>query len=239
MKQEQPIEFILQNMKCAVFDMDGTILDSMPMWTRVGNIFLREHGLSEDDTLWHKMKPLTLFQCAEYIQSHYALDVSCNSVEQIYSALNAITFREYSTRLELKDGAREMLSELKKRAIPAVLATATDRSCVDACLARLNIAEDFAFVLTCRELDTSKAEPLIFEESCRRCGVPKSETVVFEDALHAIRTARGGGFSVIAIEDSVAHEKSLETTAPSDWDEIQKIASASVSSWREVLAALP
>lgn len=233
--ENKALKSILQNMKCAIFDMDGTILNSMPMWTNVGNIFLSERGMSEDSELWALMKTRSLKQCSELIKERYSLQ---DSADAIYDELNAITFREYSTRLLLKDGAREFLGELKKRGIPAVLATATDRSCVEACLSRLEVKGDFAHILTCKELGTSKSEPLIFEEAAKVCGIKKEDAVVFEDALHAIKTALRGGFRVVAIEDVVAHEKKEGNEYECDWDEIRTIATASVSSWSEVLDAI-
>ena len=229
------LESILQNMKCAIFDMDGTILNSMPMWTNVGNIFLSERGMSEDSELWALMKTRSLKQVSELIKERYSLS---DSADKIYDDLNAITFREYSTNLLLKDGAREFLGELKRRGIPAVLATATDRSCVDACLTRLGIKDDFTHILTCKELGTSKSEPLIFEEAAKRCGVNKEDAVVFEDALHAVKTALRGGFRVVAIEDIVAHEKRVGKEDECDWDEIRAIATAAVSSWKEPIDAI-
>ena len=233
--ENKSLESILHNMKCAIFDMDGTILDSMPMWTNVGNIFLAEHGMSEDSELWSLIKTRSLKQASELIKERYSLE---DSADKIYDDLNAITFREYSTRLLLKEGAREFLSELKRRGIPAVLATATDRSCVDSCLSRLEIKGDFAHILTCKELGTSKSEPLIFEEAAKQCGVKKEDAVVFEDALHAIKTALNDGFRVVAIEDIVAHEKREGKENECDWDEIRTIATAAVSSWKEILDAI-
>ncbi|MCR5606990.1 MAG: HAD family phosphatase [Treponema sp.] len=222
------LDFDINKMKCAIFDMDGTILESMPMWVHIGDIYLEEKKLPEDVSLWNAIKSMTLKEASEYIKEKNNIS---DSVEKIMKDIKDIIYRYYSTNLKLKEGAKELLLKLKEKNIPFVLATATDRTCVDACLKRLGIYELFTDILTCMELNTSKQSPFIFEEAARRCNVPLENAVVFEDAIHAITTVVNANIHVIALKDSVAVQDH-------DWEKICKITPNTFNSLNEVLSLL-
>ena len=221
---------IFDTMKAAVFDMDGTLLDSMPMWHTVSDKYLEGKGIQPPAGLWDNVKRLTEIETANYFISNFGIK---DPIERICADFRSIIAFEYHNKLQLKDGAKELLQHLNSKGIPCVLATATNRPCVDACLARLGIAPLFTEVLTCLELDTTKKEPLIFERAAEICGALPSEAVIFEDALHCIRTAKNAGFAVCAVYD----KSSDEITEPpeSDWDRIKKIADCTVNSLTEII----
>jgi len=210
---------ILENMKCAIFDMDGTILDSMPMWHTIANRYLESLGKIPREDLWDNVKQLNMVETAQYFIDEYGVQ---KSIEEIGVEVEKLIMKYYGTSLELKKGAREFLEKLNELGIPCVLATATERSCVLACMKRLDCEKYFKEILTCLDLNTSKSSPLIFEESARRCNAKPQESVVFEDALHAIRTAHKAGFKVCAVYDASDEER---TEPPlTDWERILQIA---------------
>jgi HAD superfamily hydrolase (TIGR01509 family) len=210
---------ILENMKCAIFDMDGTILDSMPMWHTIANRYLESLGKVPREDLWDNVKQLNMVETAQYFIDEYGVQ---KSIEEIGVEVEKLIMKYYGTSLELKKGAREFLEKLNELGIPCVLATATERSCVLACMKRLDCEKYFKEILTCLDLNTSKSSPLIFEESARRCNAKPQESVVFEDALHAIRTAHKAGFKVCAVYDASDEER---TEPPlTDWERILQIA---------------
>lgn len=210
---------ILENMKCAIFDMDGTILDSMPMWHTIANRYLESLGKVPREDLWDNVKQLNMVETAQYFIDEYGVQ---KSIEEIGVEVEKLIMKYYGTSLELKKGAREFLEKLNELGISCVLATATERSCVLACMKRLDCEKYFKEILTCLDLNTSKSSPLIFEESARRCNAKPQESVVFEDALHAIRTAHKAGFKVCAVYDASDEER---TEPPlTDWERILQIA---------------
>jgi len=218
------------DMECAIFDMDGTILDSMGYWHTVSNHYLAAHGKKPSETLWDDVKRLTLEETAVFIAKTFGIG---DAIEDICAEFRKMIFEAYSKSLELKEGAREFLEKLKARGIPCVLATATDRTCVDACLSRLGIMNLFSRIFTCAELGTNKRVPLIFERAAQSVGADISRSVVFEDALHCIRSAKNGGFRVCAIHD----DSSDEITEPpeSDWARIIRLADKTILAWNELL----
>ena len=210
---------ILDNMKCAIFDMDGTILDSMTMWHTIADRYLESIGKVPRKDLWDNVKRLNMVETAQYFIDEYGVQ---KTIEEIGVEVKELIMKFYAESLELKMGAREFLEKLNEKGIPCVLATATERSCVLACMKRLDCEKYFKEILTCLDLNTSKSSPLIFEESARRCGAKPEESVVFEDALHAIRTAHKAGFKVCAVYDTSDEER---TEPPlTDWERILQIA---------------
>lgn len=204
--------------KCAIFDMDGTLLDSMPMWHSVSDTYLRNKGFDIKVSVWDEVKRLTETETALYFQKKYGVT---DSLEKICEDFEDIIYEEYSKNLQLKEGAREFLEKLNEKNIPCVLATATNRKCVMACLERLGITHLFKGILTCLDLNTSKHEPLIFLKAAEICGAKVSESVVFEDALHCIRTAKKAGFRIAAVHDASSDE--ITDPPASDWERIIEI----------------
>ena len=210
---------ILDGIKCAIFDMDGTILDSMEMWHTIADKYLESIGKVPRKDLWDNVKRLNMVETAQYFIDEYGVQ---KTIEEIGVEVKELIMKFYAESLELKEGARKFLEKLNEKGIPCVLATATERSCTLACMKRLDCEKYFREIITCLDLNTSKSSPLIFEESARRCGAKPAESLVFEDALHAIRTAKNAGFKVCAVYDASDEE---QTEPPlTDWERILEIA---------------
>lgn len=199
--------------------MDGTILDSMGTWHTIGHIYLKKLGLTPRENLWDEIKRFNLVESADYFIKEYGVK---RTMEEVMQDIRDLIFEYYEKNFMLKEGAREFLEKLNSMGIPCVLATATERSSVIACMERLDCIKYFKEILTCLEYNTTKTEPLIFEKAAEVCGAKPEEAVVFEDALHAIRTAKKAGFKVCAVYD----ESDEELTEPplTDWERILEIA---------------
>lgn len=223
---------IFTGMKAAIFDMDGTILDSMGMWHGIAALYLKANRKTPRENLWDEVKRFNLVETATYFIEKYNIE---KPKEQIMDEVRGIIIEHYGKTLQLKDGARELLEKLNEMHIPCVLATATDRQSVLAAMKRLDCEKYFAAILTCLEFNTTKSEPVIFEKAAEAANAPVAECVVFEDALHAIRTAKKAGFKVCAVYD----ESNEELTEPplTDWERILAICDASCRSLREIISS--
>lgn len=189
----------------AIFDVDGTLLDSMSIWDTVGEDYLRSIGYQPREDLNEVFKDMSLAQAARYYQTEYGVTLS---VEEITAGVNAMLEDFYRHKAALKPGAGEFVRELSRRGVRLCVATATDRYLVEAALERCGVLSCFERIFTCGEAGHGKDEPDIFEAALRFLGTERSETVVFEDALYAARTARAGGFPVAAVYDG--HERGRE-----------------------------
>lgn len=207
----------------AIFDLDGTVLDSMPCWETVGTRYLQERGIAipDPEDLARRLKTTTLPQAAELYQTEFGIP---KSVEAICADIVEMIGRDYRERAPLKPHVEPVLRRLQREGVVMCIATATDAALADAALMRLGVRDCFAFISTCQQLNTSKRETLIFDDAVARMGVDKQDTVVFEDSLHSIETAAKAGYRVIGVYDNSARAE-VAAIAPLcerfvfDWDE--------------------
>ena len=189
----------------AIFDVDGTLLDSMFIWDTIGEAYLRSIGYQPKENLNETFKNMSLHQAARYYQTEYGVT---QSIDEIMDGVNAMLERYYRFEVSLKPGVAELLERLRQSGVKLCIATATDRHLVEAALDRCGVLSCFGEIFTCNEVGHGKDEPDIFEEALRFLGTEKAETVVFDDALYAVRTAKEAGFPVAAVYDS--HEKAQD-----------------------------
>ena len=199
--------------KGAIFDFDGTLVDSMFIWESFGEDYLRTLGKEPKESLREVFKTFTLEQAAEYYRAHCGVELS---VSEIVEGVNEMVAEIYKTKVALKDGVREFLRDLRAAGTKTCVATVTDRPIVEDVLDRLGIRDLFDGILTCAEVGYSKETPHIYRAALEVLGTKKEETVVFEDAFHALTTAKSDGFKVVAVYDK--HEaKQAQMRAASDY----------------------
>ncbi len=193
----------------AIFDVDGTLLDSMPVWFDSGKTYLRNIGIVPEENLSERLFTMSLNDGAVYIKKRYNLLLS---YKEIMRGIIGVIEEQYVNSLPLKNGAREMLECLHKAGVPMCIATAGDLSYLLPALKRLDIEKYFKRIYTCVELDTNKNEPLIFLSAAKCLGLMPKEVVVFEDAYMAARTAKEAGFKVVGVfdESTADHQEELK-----------------------------
>lgn len=192
----------------AIFDLDGTLLDSMHIWNNMGENYLRSIGYEPKENLNETFLTMSLKEAAEYYISEYGVTLT---VDEIMAGVNEMTARYYRNEAAVKPGVPEFLERLKKSGVKMCVATATERPYVEAALNRCGIAGYFSEIFTCTEIGYGKNVPVIFREALGFLGTKKEKTVIFEDALYAIKTAKKDGFKVAAIWDR--HQKHPDVAA--------------------------
>jgi len=183
----------------AIFDLDGTLIDSMGAWDNVPIDYLHSVGCEPAADLHVRFRAMSQTQAAEYFISEYSVD---KPLDDILKGINALIERYYFDSAELKHGVGELLEEMYAAGIKMCIATATDRYMVEAALKRCGIEKYFAEIFTCGEVGHAKNEPTIFRIATEFLGTDKSKTAVIEDSLHAITTATADGFPVVAVYDA-------------------------------------
>lgn len=178
----------------AIFDMDGTLMDSMDYWAKVPTEYLEFKGLTpkEDTNRYFTDKGMKWWY--EYQEIPYPF-------EEVSKDIYMLMQKYYDKDIKLKDGVYDMLLRLKNAGVKICLATATDREVVEKVLDRLNIREFFLAIFTSKEVGKGKQYPLIFEKALEFLGTDKETTYVFEDALHAMRTCKNNGFKLVGVYD--------------------------------------
>ena len=185
-------------LKGAIFDLDGTLLDSMFIWDTIGEDYLRSLGKEPHEDLREAFMPLTLEEAAEYYREHYGVTLS---VREIVDGVNAMVEGIYRTKVTLKPGINEYLHWLKENGVKMCVATVTDRYLVEETLDRLDIRHYFSEIFTCAEVGFGKDKPIIYRKALEHLGTAKKETCVFEDSLFALKTAKADGFHTVGVYD--------------------------------------
>ena len=185
--------------KCAIFDFDGTLFDSMFIWDNVGEIYLRSLGKEPKASMREDVRALSLYQSACYFKQEYDLSLS---VEEIMRGINQTIEHFYIHEVLPKPGVADFLKRMHKDGISMCIATASDRYQIEAALSRCGMEHYFEAIFTCSEVGHGKDEPVIFQKAMEHFGADRNSAIVFEDAIHAIQTAKADGFAVVAVFDS-------------------------------------
>ena len=184
--------------KGAIFDMDGTLLDSMKYWNTVGIEYLERLGIKfntgkDNCVLYAGIKIFT-----DYCNKTYGLN---KTYEEVLCGVHDIMAEKYRTVVNLKNGAKEMLERFKQNGVKMCIATATEKKEASYVLEKLGIRDYFSEIFTTTLVGANKNSPLIYEVALEFLGTKKEETYVFEDAYYVICTATKAGFNVVGIED--------------------------------------
>lgn len=196
--------------KGAIFDMDGTLLDSMGAWYTAGSRYIRSLGMTPPPTMDEDILRLSLAEASVYMRD---LGVD-KPLDEIQAGFNGVMDDFYFNEVEARPGVHAFLETLKKNGIPMCVSTASDRYQVEAALKKVGIADYFMRIFTCTELNTGKHESKIFDAAREFMGTDKAATWVFEDARHAAGTAKKAGYKVCGICDAAEpDQKALEKLA--------------------------
>lgn len=210
-------------LQSAIFDMDGTLLDSMPTWRELGPSFLKERGIPVTPEQLHTLRTMTDHEVIPYLQETCGLEMT---TEQIMDEIIRRMEDFYTHRVRPKPGLEKFLSILKMEGVWMYVATATHRRLAEKALKTAGIDHYFRGIVTSAEAGTHKRDSAdIYEMAMRRLQSNKRDTVVFEDALYAIRTAKAAGFRVAGVYD---------VTEEADQPEIQRLSDYYIRSYEEL-----
>ncbi len=216
-------------MQGAIFDVDGTLLDSMSVWANIGADYLRFLGYEPRENLNETFKSMSLYQAACYYQSEYGVTLS---TEEIIAGVNDRIGQFYRERAGLKPGVAGFLRQLREKGVKMCIATATDRPLVEAALERCGVLAYFSDIFTCFSVGHGKDEPVIYRTALEHLQTARAKTIVFEDALYAARTARRDNFVTAAVYDAYEkHQAELRAAADlyitdfTDWKSFWDFAS--------------
>lgn len=201
-------------LKGAIFDADGTLLDSMSIWEQLGQRYLAISGMEAKPELSSILAPLTLEESSQYLKAAYRLS---DSVQQITAALTGLLRSFYRDEVALKPGVAEYLRRLRAQQIPMIVASSGDKALLRTAFARLQIDGYFQDILTCSELQTNKREPTIYRRAVQVLGTAPQETAVFEDALYAIQSARRAGLITVAVADASNQAEAVRLRQTADY----------------------
>lgn len=189
---------MLKNKKAVIFDLDGTLVDSMWMWKAIDIEYLGKFGIALPPTLQKDIEGMSFSETAVYFKETFQIP---DSLEKIKADWNCMAYEKYTKEVSLKKGAKEFLVYCKKNAIKIGIATSNSRELVDATLEALKIRDYFDCVMTACEVAKGKPAPDIYLAVAESVGVEPSECLVFEDIEMGILAGKNAGMEVCAVED--------------------------------------
>jgi len=181
-----------------IFDADGTLLDSMPVWNRTTQNFLRGLHIEPTQELRAILAPMTLAQSSQYLREHFALPLSEHEMHERFMSDFS---REYAQNVREKPGIPDFLQGLQALGIPMVIATSGERRPLESALKRIGIDHYFQSIFICSEHSTHKQERLIFDLAAAELGGDPKSIWIMEDSLYALKTAYLAGYRCCAIGD--------------------------------------
>ena len=185
-------------MKAAIFDLDGTLVDSMGVWEKVDRSFLSKHGFAYDAYYTQKLKDMNYKQAAEFTIAYLHLDTT---PEQLMDEWDAMAIWEYAHSVPLKPGAEALLYKLHAQGIPILLATVSTPRLYRAVLSHYHLLDLFCFITSPEMAHKGKDGPDLYLEAASFVGCEPKDCIVFEDILKGLKAAKQAGFITCAVED--------------------------------------
>lgn len=183
----------------AIFDMDGTLLDSMCVWDQLSQRYLDGFGVAITDDDYAALEGCTQYEIAAHFCGKYP--TITETPAQMCDGLDKIIQQRYAKMAVPRDGAVALLTTLQDAGIPMAVATLTDRAHAERVLKAHDMLDFFAFVLTVQDAGINKRAPRIYQMAADRFGVPADACMVFEDAPYAGETAKRAGFQVCGLRE--------------------------------------
>ena len=203
----------MNNIKAAIFDLDGTLINSMWVWSQIDIDYLTSKGHTVPLNLTDEITHLSFRQTAEYFKNRFSID---DSIEVIMNTWNEMAYNHYKNNVKLKDNALEFLIKLKASGIKIGLATSNSIPLLEATLKSNKAYELFDAITVTDEVNKSKSNPDIYLLAAQKLGVEPENCIVFEDIIAAARGAKLAGMKVIGVYDE--HSKHQEALLKEECD---------------------
>jgi HAD superfamily hydrolase (TIGR01509 family) len=214
---------MLKDIDAVIFDLDGTLVDSMWMWESIDEEYLGRFGLTLPSDLQSKIEGMSFSETALYFKTRFDLP---DSLDQIKSDWNQMAWKKYLNEVPVKDGVIDLLEYLKREGIPAGIATSNSRELVDLIIEKHQMQEYFTSIRTSCEVAKGKPSPDIYLLVAQDLGCEPNRCLVFEDVLQGVMAGKNANMKVCAVYDKFSEK---------DEEEKIKLADYFIHSIREVL----
>ena len=203
----------LRGIDGVIFDLDGTLADSMWIWRDIDLEYLSRRSIEMPEGLQKELSGLSLHENAVYFKTRFSLP---DSLEEIIDEWNRMAFDYYESIIPMKEGCLSLLRFLREREVPMAVATSNSYELSHAFLNHWGLTPFFACVLTSREIPQGKTSSRIFFEAAERIDCVPERTLVFEDTLVGVQTALSAGMTVVAVEDDDSADERAEIKQTAD-----------------------
>ena len=205
---------MLQNKRAVIFDLDGSLVDSMWIWRQIDIEYLGRFGISLPDNLQQEIEGKSFTETAEYFKKRFKLPCS---IEEIKQTWNEMSYEKYIHDVPLKPGVKKLLNYCMEHDIKLGIATSNSRHLVEALLQALHIEDYFASVMTACDAKKGKPAPDIYLLAAKQLGVAPEECLVFEDITAGIMAGKNAGMQVCAVQDAYSMYQDKEKRELADY----------------------
>ena len=204
----------LNRKKAVIFDLDGTLVDSMWMWRAIDVEYLARFGVECPENLQKEIEGMSFTETAAYFKIRFKLEASLDEIKEDWVQM---ALGKYQKEVPLKPGARAFLDYIEDHGMAAGIATSNGRAMVDAVLDSLDIRRYFQVVATACEVAAGKPAPDIYLNVAGRLQVDPQDCVVFEDVPAGIQAGKRAGMTVFAVEDAFSLDMKEEKKQLADY----------------------
>lgn len=205
---------MIKNIKACIFDLDGTLVDSMWMWPDIDREYLNRFGIEYDDNLKNEIDGISFHETAVYFKNKFGIS---DSVEKICKDWEEMAYDKYKYEVKEKPGCKKFLEHLRLKGIRMGIATSNKRSMVDAVLESLDMKVFFEVITTSDEVKRGKPAPDVYLTTANLLNVEPKNCLVFEDVVAGIMAGKSAGMKVCAIEDDFTKEVRQKKKELSDY----------------------
>lgn len=206
---------MLENIKAVIFDLDGTMVDSMWVWAAIDKDFIYKYDLKVPDNFYQEMEGKSFTETAQYFLEIFPeLNMT---LDELKNSWTDMAFEKYTKEVEIKDGLYGFLEELQKRNIYMGIATSNGRELVEAVLEAKGINQFFRSVRTSCEVKAGKPAPDVYLKVAEELHVQPEECLVFEDVPMGILAGKNAGMKVCAVEDTFSEQQVVKKRKLADY----------------------
>jgi HAD superfamily hydrolase (TIGR01509 family) len=200
--------------KVHIFDLDGTLIDSMTQFPKANLRVLEEEGITPPEDVVNIITPLGYRGAAEYFIKTLGVKASCP--EEIMKRVESYLIYDYTNNIPLKPFVKEYVIKLKKEGFKLYVLTASPHSCTDACLKRNGIFDLFDTVWSSDDFGITKANPEIYRMAAERIGCNIDDIMFYDDNFTALETAKKAGLTVAGVFDPASDDFKEKIVSISD-----------------------
>ena len=205
---------ILKDKKAVIFDLDGTLVDSMWMWRSIDIDFLEGRGIPFPEDLQSKIEGMSFVETAEYFKRSFRLP---DSVTELMDIWNEMAMDKYRFEVKLKPGVMKFLNYLKERKIKMGIATSNSRELLNGAMEQHHLDEYMDCMVTANEIKHGKPAPDVYLKAAEHLQVKPEQCLVFEDIVPGIVAGKRAGMEVCAVWDAYSVEQDVQKRTESDY----------------------